>query len=154
MAAFVGQDPNGTWTLTVADQFNQDGGSINSWTLDVQTGSCPVACTLTLACPADQLVAAPPGAQSTAVTFPAPTPGGTCVDPAIACVPASGDTFLLGTTTVVCTATSGAVVATCAFDVAVGNATLQEIPTVSRLGLLLLGALVAAAALVALKLRR
>ncbi len=32
---FIGEDPNGTWTLTVSDAFDQDGGAINAWSLEV-----------------------------------------------------------------------------------------------------------------------
>jgi len=37
MAAFVGENPNGTWTLTVSDDLAGDGGSIVSWSLDLTT---------------------------------------------------------------------------------------------------------------------
>jgi uncharacterized repeat protein (TIGR01451 family) len=40
MGAFNGEDPNGTWTLTVADEALADIGSINSWSLNVVTCSC------------------------------------------------------------------------------------------------------------------
>jgi subtilisin-like proprotein convertase family protein len=33
LAAFNGQNMNGTWTLRILDSFNQDGGTINSWSL-------------------------------------------------------------------------------------------------------------------------
>lgn len=35
LSAFNGEDPLGTWTLTVSDAFNADGGSIDGWTLEV-----------------------------------------------------------------------------------------------------------------------
>ena len=35
LSDFNGQDSTGLWTLTVSDAFNQDGGSIDSWTLDI-----------------------------------------------------------------------------------------------------------------------
>lgn len=35
LSAFNGQTMNGTWTLRVLDSFNQDGGSINSWSLNL-----------------------------------------------------------------------------------------------------------------------
>lgn len=35
LSAFNGQSSTGTWTLTVADAFNQDGGTINSWSLNI-----------------------------------------------------------------------------------------------------------------------
>jgi uncharacterized repeat protein (TIGR01451 family) len=37
MAAFNGEDPNGTWTLTVSDDLAGDGGSIDSWSLGITT---------------------------------------------------------------------------------------------------------------------
>ena len=37
MAAFIGENPNGTWTLTVSDDDAVDGGSIDSWSLDLTT---------------------------------------------------------------------------------------------------------------------
>ncbi len=39
LAAFDGIDPNGTWTLEVADQANQDGGGINGWSLMITSVS-------------------------------------------------------------------------------------------------------------------
>jgi subtilisin-like proprotein convertase family protein len=39
LSAFVGQDPNGTWTITISDDLAGDGGSLDSWSLDVTTGS-------------------------------------------------------------------------------------------------------------------
>jgi hypothetical protein len=110
------------------------------------------ACTLTLTCPADQTAAAPPGASGTAVSFPAPTTGGTCTGATVACVPASGDFFPVGTSTVACTATApGGAPVTCSFDVTVGNQTIQEIPTASTWGLGALALLLAGAAFVALR---
>ncbi len=35
LAAFDGEDPNGTWTLTVIDDSDGDGGSLDSWSLSV-----------------------------------------------------------------------------------------------------------------------
>lgn len=37
LSAFNGQNSTGTWTLTVIDGFDVDGGSINSWSLDFCT---------------------------------------------------------------------------------------------------------------------
>jgi hypothetical protein len=124
-----------------------------AWFVDtISVSACAAGCTLTLACPADQQVDAPPGAQSQTVTYPAPVTGGTCVNPVVACDPASGDPFALGTTTVACSATAtGATPAECAFDVTVGSGTLQEIPTASGLGLAALALLLAGAGFVALR---
>ena len=41
MGAFIGENPNGTWTLTVSDDLAGDGGSIDSWGLALTGGSCP-----------------------------------------------------------------------------------------------------------------
>ncbi|HLO53691.1 MAG TPA: M36 family metallopeptidase, partial [Saprospiraceae bacterium] len=35
LSAFDGENFVGTWTLTVVDEFNQDGGSLNSWSLEI-----------------------------------------------------------------------------------------------------------------------
>lgn len=35
LAAFNGENPQGTWTLTVEDVFNWDGGSLDSWGLEI-----------------------------------------------------------------------------------------------------------------------
>jgi subtilisin-like proprotein convertase family protein len=37
LAAFVGEDPNGDWTLTIRDDLAGDGGTLGEWTLDVTT---------------------------------------------------------------------------------------------------------------------
>ncbi len=38
LSAFAGEDPNGTWTITISDDLAGDGGSLDSWSLDVTTG--------------------------------------------------------------------------------------------------------------------
>ena len=35
LSAFVGEDPNGTWTLTISDDAGVDGGSLDSWRLAI-----------------------------------------------------------------------------------------------------------------------
>lgn len=42
LAAFVGEDPNGTWTITISDDLSGDGGSLNSWDLNLTTFPTPV----------------------------------------------------------------------------------------------------------------
>lgn len=37
LSAFNGQTSTGTWTLRIADGYNQDGGSLNSWSLNICT---------------------------------------------------------------------------------------------------------------------
>ncbi len=41
--AFRGENPNGTWTITISDDANLDGGDLNSWTLEVFTVTAPQA---------------------------------------------------------------------------------------------------------------
>ncbi|MEY3368684.1 MAG: hypothetical protein RI973_1839, partial [Bacteroidota bacterium] len=43
LSAFDGQNVSGTWTLTIQDLFNQDGGTLNAWGLEVcYSGNPPV----------------------------------------------------------------------------------------------------------------
>jgi subtilisin-like proprotein convertase family protein len=39
LSTFNGENATGIWTLTVADAFNADGGSINAWSLDICSAS-------------------------------------------------------------------------------------------------------------------
>ena len=43
LAAFIGEDPNGTWTVTISDDLAEDGGSLDSWTLNITTITCETA---------------------------------------------------------------------------------------------------------------
>ncbi len=49
LSAFDGEDLNGTWTLTIQDVFNQDGGTLNAWSLEVcyEEGTAPLAVNVT-----------------------------------------------------------------------------------------------------------
>jgi predicted outer membrane repeat protein len=54
LAAFLGEDPNGTWTLTISDDEGGDGGSLDSWSLTFRTlavdfGDAPAGYPVTLA---------------------------------------------------------------------------------------------------------
>src|SRR5262245_1271505 len=40
LAAFLGEDPNGTWTLTVVDDAAGNRGTLQGWTLAVSASSC------------------------------------------------------------------------------------------------------------------
>lgn len=40
MAAFDGENPNGTWTLRISDDNAGDGGNLDGWGLQVRTTSC------------------------------------------------------------------------------------------------------------------
>jgi subtilisin-like proprotein convertase family protein len=42
LGAFIGENPNGTWTVTIYDAFDADGGALNEWKLDVTTLDAPV----------------------------------------------------------------------------------------------------------------
>jgi len=41
--AFIGESANGTWTLSIKDHFDQDGGALNSWQLNICTALPDVA---------------------------------------------------------------------------------------------------------------
>ncbi|MGH9380102.1 MAG: proprotein convertase P-domain-containing protein [Thermoanaerobaculia bacterium] len=41
LGAFVGEDPNGNWVMTIADTAAEDGGSLASWSLELTTARCP-----------------------------------------------------------------------------------------------------------------
>jgi subtilisin-like proprotein convertase family protein len=43
LAAFAGEDPRGSWRLSVVDDCVQDAGSIAGWSLDIRTTNDPVA---------------------------------------------------------------------------------------------------------------
>lgn len=48
MAAFIGENPNGTWTITISDDLAGDGGSLDTWTLNFATSAgCKASPTIT-----------------------------------------------------------------------------------------------------------
>ena len=47
LSAFNGEDPNGTWTLEVVDDAGLDTGTLNSWSLDIETCECTIATPVT-----------------------------------------------------------------------------------------------------------
>jgi subtilisin-like proprotein convertase family protein len=50
LAAFQGENPNGTWTLTITDDLDGDTGTLNSWSLEFLTSNgCQVPPTGTIA---------------------------------------------------------------------------------------------------------
>jgi subtilisin-like proprotein convertase family protein/outer membrane protein OmpA-like peptidoglycan-associated protein len=70
LAAFNGEDPNGTWTITISDDLADDGGTLHNWRLDVTTGSCSAP-------PEDPAAPAQPdspAAQPVVSAPPTPTP--------------------------------------------------------------------------------
>jgi subtilisin-like proprotein convertase family protein len=107
MGAFVGENPNGTWTLTISDDAGGDGGAV-TWSLAITSGACAAAPVCTLTCPANQVVTATT-TTGAVVNYPAPT--ATNCGP-VTCVPPSGSTFPVGTTTVTCTETASSMTTT------------------------------------------
>jgi uncharacterized repeat protein (TIGR01451 family) len=98
MAAFIGEDPNGTWTITISDDLAGDGGSLDSWSLDIDTFSCAsadVSVTKT-----DGVAAATPGG-STTYTITVSNAGPTAANPA-----SVTDTFPAACTSVSYTSTA------------------------------------------------
>jgi subtilisin-like proprotein convertase family protein len=114
MGAFIGEDPNGTWTITISDDLAGDGGSLNTWTLNVTTGVCVAPCMLT--CPANVTQSNDPNQCGAVVNYPPPTTSGGCTT--VTCSPPSGSFFPVGTTTVTCMDTGGA---TCSFTITVAD---------------------------------
>lgn len=83
LSAFDGEDLNGTWTLTVQDLVNQDGGTLDSWELEIcyTPSSPPLTVTTTgtnISCNggSDGTATATPSGGSTPYTY-AWTGGGT-----------------------------------------------------------------------------
>jgi uncharacterized repeat protein (TIGR01451 family) len=58
---FAGEDPNGDWVLTISDDANLDGGSLDAWSLSFTTGACSADLVVTKSGPA----AATAGGQAT-----------------------------------------------------------------------------------------
>jgi len=62
LAAFIGEDPNGTWTLTIKDEEAADGGSLTSWGLTVRsTDGCATPTTPTTPTPTTPTTPTLPG---------------------------------------------------------------------------------------------
>jgi subtilisin-like proprotein convertase family protein len=115
LGAFIGEDPNGTWTITISDDLaGTDGGTLSSWSLDITTCTCAVACTIT--CPANITVSNDPNQCGAIVNYPAPMTTGSCGT--VTCSPPSGSFFPVGSTPVNCTTTAGP---SCSFTVTVND---------------------------------
>ena len=121
MGAFINEDPNGTWTITISDDLAGDGGSLDSWTLNITTATCVLPCSIN--CPANITTPNDPNQCGALVTYPAPTTTGTCGT--VTCSPASGAFFPVGTTTTNCTSTAGP---SCTFTVTVND---TQAPTIT-----------------------
>jgi subtilisin-like proprotein convertase family protein len=70
-AAFRGENPNGTWTLTVADQFGGEGGALTSWGLLLTPARCDVPDTAIDSGPAEGATVTSPDATFTFSSLPA-----------------------------------------------------------------------------------
>lgn len=101
LSAFVGENPNGTWTVTLSDDAAGDTGSLATWTLAITTGVAP--CTIT--CPANVTQSNDANQCGAVINYPAPTAGAGCGT--VTCTPAAGSFFPVGTTTTTCTTTAG-----------------------------------------------
>lgn len=121
LSAFMGQDPNGVWTLSMTDDLAGDTGTLNSWSLDVTTG---VGGCTTLTCPTNVTVGNAAGTCGALVNYPAPTADAACGT--VTCVAASGSNFGVGTNTVTCTTAVGGL--SCNFSVTVND---TEAPVVT-----------------------
>lgn len=55
LSAFFGEAAEGTWTLTIFDSFGEDGGSLDSWGLNLCIGDCIEADTPTIVASNDQI---------------------------------------------------------------------------------------------------
>lgn len=102
LSNFDGEDPNGVWTLTIIDNFNLDGGSLNSWSLEICTSTPPNYL----------IVDNDPGECEADVTVPSPLfndncPGAVLTNNITGTDNASG-TYGVGTTPVVWTVTDAA----------------------------------------------
>ncbi len=78
LAVFSGENPNGTWTLTISDDLAGDGGTLQSWSLDLTTGACPAppeAPPEATPAPPDA-TAVPPATAPATTGDPAPQPAG------------------------------------------------------------------------------
>jgi subtilisin-like proprotein convertase family protein len=118
LSAFLGENPNGTWTLTVSDDLAGDGGSIDSWSITIVNQSC--GCALT--CPANIAVSNDPAQCGAVVNYPAPTTSGSCGT--VTCSPASGSFYPVGATPITCNGTG----AQCSFSITVNDV---EAPTLT-----------------------
>src|SRR5205814_1077384 len=99
------------------------------------TNACTFTVTVTdseppviAACPANIIKTNDLGQCSAVVTYTAPTATDNCGSVPVVCAPASGSTFIKGTTTVTCTASDGANTNACTFTVTVND---TEIPAIT-----------------------
>src|SRR5688572_6634 len=76
LGAFFGQDPNGTWTLTISDDLASNGGIFSSISLSITALTNPT-CNITLPI-APLVVSTSPDVCAAVTTIPAPATTGDC----------------------------------------------------------------------------
>jgi uncharacterized repeat protein (TIGR01451 family) len=101
LAAFVGEDPNGTWTLTISDDLAGDGGSLNSWSIDIKTFTCAVAASADLSITKTDGVTSVTAGGTATYTITASNAGPSAANPATV-----ADTFPAACTSVSYTSTA------------------------------------------------
>lgn len=117
--------PKGTTAVTCTATDTSSNTATCSFMVTVNDTQPP-----TITCPANVSVNNAPGLCSAVVAYPAPTVSDNCPGASAVCVPASGATFPVGTTTVTCTATDASGnQSTCAFTVTVLDAQPPTITT-------------------------
>lgn len=118
LSAFIGEDPNGTWTITISDDLAGDGGTLNSWGLDFATIGDVVP--PTISCGGDLSFVNDDGDCSANVNLTgSATASDACSTPTVTYSPVSG-AFPIGTTVVTATAEDAAGnTSTCTFNVTV-----------------------------------
>ncbi len=109
--------PVGTTTVTCTATDAATNTATCSFTVTVNDTQPP-----TITCPANVTVPNDAGQCSAVANFVTPTPSDNCPGATVACVPVTGSTFPIGTTTVTCTTTDAAMnTATCSFTVTVND---------------------------------
>jgi hypothetical protein len=108
--------PKGTTTVTCTVNDGAGNGSSCTFTVTVNDTQAP-----SIACPANITTPNDPGQCSAVVSYTTPAASDNCAGVgAVTCIPASGSTFPIGTTTVTCSATdSGGNSGSCGFSVIV-----------------------------------
>jgi subtilisin-like proprotein convertase family protein len=110
LAAFVGEDPNGTWTITISDDAADDDGTLSQWRLDVQTGAClPPSTTSTITTTTTTSITT--STTTTTSTTP-PTSSTTTSTTSTSTTSSSAGTTSSSTTTVTTTSSSTSATAT------------------------------------------
>lgn len=122
LSAFAGENPNGTWTLTITDDTGFDTGTLDNWSIEICTGGDNTV-----------FASADPGVCEAALTIPQPTFSDNCPGAVISNdynnTNDASDTYPVGTTTVLWTAVDlEGNSATCTMEVTVTD---DEFPVIT-----------------------